>query len=252
MTAAVAAQPAAVDSTGLGADAIVDTIAARYFPLPVRNSGRHSGRARHAVALAAVASAHLGVLLLIGHADAPAEAPSPRPLSVRMIEAATPVPPAVVPPKPLPLRPPKPVRPRTVVPPPLLTAAPAANADPVPAFVVPPPVAPAIPAEVAVAPAPPAVPIVAARYDADYLSNPAPVYPPLSRRFGEAGRVVLHVRVSADGLPLSVEIRRSSGFDRLDEAALRAVGRWRFVPARRGDAAVESSVLVPLTFTLRN
>ena len=99
------------------------------------------------------------------------------------------------------------------------------------------------------APASP-VPVVGARFDADYLRNPAPVYPSTSRRLGEEGRVVLRVKVSANGLPMSVEIKQPSGFRRLDEAARAAVERWRFVPARRGDQAVESSVLVPLQFTL--
>lgn len=99
------------------------------------------------------------------------------------------------------------------------------------------------------APASPA-PVVGARFDADYLRNPSPVYPSTSRRLGEEGRVVLRVKVSAEGLPMSVEIKQPSGFRRLDEAARAAVERWRFVPARRGEQAVESTVLVPLQFTL--
>jgi protein TonB len=94
--------------------------------------------------------------------------------------------------------------------------------------------------------------VVAARFDADYLQNPKPVYPPMSRRLGEEGKVVLRVRVSAQGQALSVEVRQSSGFTRLDDAARSAVERWRFVPARQGEQAVEAWVLVPLTFTLDN
>lgn len=98
--------------------------------------------------------------------------------------------------------------------------------------------------------APVPAPLLAARFDADYLHNPRPVYPAASRRLGEEGRVILRVRVSAQGLPLAVDIKQSSGFARLDEAARAAVERWRFVPARQGHEAVESSVLVPLQFTL--
>lgn len=106
----------------------------------------------------------------------------------------------------------------------------------------------ATPAEpIAAAPAPPA-PLVAARFDADYLHNPKPVYPVFSRRNGEEGKVLLKVRVSAQGTALDVAISKSSGFTRLDGAAVEAVTRWRFVPARRGDEAVESSVIVPITF----
>ncbi|MDQ5960832.1 MAG: periplasmic protein TonB, partial [Pseudomonadota bacterium] len=100
--------------------------------------------------------------------------------------------------------------------------------------------------------APALAPITAARFDADYLQNPKPVYPPMSRRMNEEGKVVLRVRVSAQGQPLAVEIKQSSGYARLDEAAKTAVERWRFVPARQGSEAIEASVLVPLNFTLSN
>ena len=88
------------------------------------------------------------------------------------------------------------------------------------------------------------------RFDADYLSNPRPAYPPLSRRLGEAGKVLLRVRVAVNGTPVQVELHQGSGFARLDQAAMDAVARWRFIPARRGDEAAESWVTVPITFTL--
>ena len=72
----------------------------------------------------------------------------------------------------------------------------------------------------------------------------------MSRRLGEEGRVVLKVRVSPQGLPLSIEIRQSSNFTRLDEAARSAVEHWRFVPAKQGNEAIEAWVLVPLLFSL--
>jgi protein TonB len=102
------------------------------------------------------------------------------------------------------------------------------------------------------APQPPAAaPVTQARYDADYLNNPAPGYPPLSRRLGEEGRVLLRVQVSADGKPVNVEMKRSSGFPRLDEAAIKAAAKWRFVPARQGDSALTSWVEVPIQFSLQ-
>lgn len=102
-------------------------------------------------------------------------------------------------------------------------------------------------------PAPPAPPVVTApRFDADYLSNPAPTYPPLSRRMGEEGKVVLRVHVEPGGLPSQIEVKSTSGSPRLDQAALDAVRRWKFVPARRGDEAIAAWVLVPITFTLQN
>lgn len=113
--------------------------------------------------------------------------------------------------------------------------------------------APEPPPPVAAPPAPPAppAPLVAPRFDADYLSNPAPVYPPLSRRLGEEGRVLLRVRVTKDGVPSQVEIKQSSGSERLDQSALSAVWRWKFVPARRGATPVEAWVVIPISFTLK-
>ncbi|MCL2636270.1 MAG: energy transducer TonB, partial [Betaproteobacteria bacterium] len=60
----------------------------------------------------------------------------------------------------------------------------------------------------------------------------------------------LLVQVTADGRAGAVELKNSSNYARLDEAARRAVAGWRFVPARRGDEAVEASVIVPIVFRL--
>ena len=89
-----------------------------------------------------------------------------------------------------------------------------------------------------------------ARFDADYLRNPAPPYPPQSRRLGEEGRTLLRVFVGADGSARQVEVRTTSGSSRLDDSALRTVRGWKFVPARRGGVAVDSWVLVPIVFKL--
>ena len=51
---------------------------------------------------------------------------------------------------------------------------------------------------------------------ADYLNNPKPAYPALSRRLGEQGRAVVRVLIGADGLPQKAELHSSSGFERLD------------------------------------
>lgn len=92
----------------------------------------------------------------------------------------------------------------------------------------------------------------APRFDAAYLDNPPPAYPPLSRRLGEQGRVLVRVFVEPDGAPAQVELRSSSGHRRLDAAAVAAVRRWRFVPAWRGDEPVGAWVLVPIAFKLRS
>lgn len=88
------------------------------------------------------------------------------------------------------------------------------------------------------------------RFDAAYLQNPSPEYPSLSRRMGEEGRVVLRVLVTPEGRAEQLEIRTSSGFARLDQAALDTVRRWRFAPARQGAESVHAWVLIPVTFSL--
>ena len=88
------------------------------------------------------------------------------------------------------------------------------------------------------------------RFDADYLNNPKPQYPKMSAARREQGVVMLRVYVLPSGLPDTVELKRSSGSVRLDEAALATVRQWRFVPARRGDVPVAAWVLVPVAFSL--
>jgi protein TonB len=89
------------------------------------------------------------------------------------------------------------------------------------------------------------------RFGVAYLNNPAPAYPPISRRLGEQGRVMLKVLVSAAGEPQSVALETGSGSDRLDQAAIEAVKQWRFVPAKRNGQSLSAYVLVPLKFVLR-
>ena len=86
--------------------------------------------------------------------------------------------------------------------------------------------------------------------NADYLNNPPPTYPPQSRRFGEQGKVLLGVLVNANGGVEQVNLRKSSGYQRLDQAAQDSVKQWRFVPAKRGDQAVTAWVVVPISFSL--
>jgi protein TonB len=167
--------------------------------------------------------------------------------------------PQVVPPPPAPLQPPPPVAAPPLPAAPVIEAAPKAEATPLaptappaPAVTAPaaPPAPPAPP--VAAKPAPPAppIPIVGPIFNADYLSNPAPAYPAISKRNNEEGKVLLRVLVTAKGLPATVDIKQSSGFARLDTAAREAVLRWKFVPAKQGSEAVEAYVIVPITFAL--
>lgn len=92
--------------------------------------------------------------------------------------------------------------------------------------------------------------VVAPSYNAAYLNNPQPPYPPMSRKMREQGRVILRVLIAVDGTARQVDIKVSSGYKRLDESALNTVRRWRFVPARRGDMPIEMWYDVPINFSL--
>ena len=82
------------------------------------------------------------------------------------------------------------------------------------------------------------------------ISAPPPRYPTESRRHRESGTVVLSVLLSADGTVADIGIARSSGFDRLDRAALNAVRRWRWSPTMRNGAAVMVRGTVEIPFVL--
>jgi protein TonB len=229
---------------------------------------------------ALVLLAHCAALLLLARMstvlDVPLHPPKPGPLQIQWVRLEPPAPlPSAVPevaPKPLPMRPhPKPrVRP---VPPPA----------PVPVTPVRMPEPEALRAEVPAeeapdgqadgqnqADAPHDVPEAAAsggapasgnaeaapevtppRYEADYLSNPAPEYPALSQSLGEQGLVMLRVHITADGRADQVLLQQGSGFLRLDRAAREVIWRWRFIPARRGTENVPGWVVVPIRFNLR-
>jgi protein TonB len=89
-------------------------------------------------------------------------------------------------------------------------------------------------------------------FDAAYLNNPEPPYPPAAVRAGQQGTVMLRVMVKRDGLPSRVEIAKSSGHRVLDTAAQDQVWSWRFAPARLGTEPIESWVVVPVVFRLRD
>lgn len=214
--------------------------------------------------LAAVLLAHAAVLaLLLTQTRAPQPVALPTPLFVRLIE------PVISPPTPIvsPSPPPQAPAPRRPTPPPklppVLTATPPVSQPVAPSAPTPAPPestveapraepAPAAIAAPAEAPRPAPPPLVQPRFNADYLDNPKPPYPSVSRRMGEEGEVRLRVHVDAAGNAQQVEIERSSGFPRLDQAALDTVKRWRFVPARQGDQPVAAWVIVPIQFTLRS
>ena len=97
-------------------------------------------------------------------------------------------------------------------------------------------------------PAPPS--LVLPSTDADYLNNPPPAYPRLSKRMGEQGTVIVRVFIGLQGTAEQAEIRTSSGYDRLDKAALETVQRWRYVPGKRHGNPEAMWFNVPVRFVL--
>lgn len=88
--------------------------------------------------------------------------------------------------------------------------------------------------------------------DAKAAQNRAPAYPSLSRKKKEQGTVLLKLLVKADGSVGSISVLKSSGFSRLDQAALQAVKHWRFTPATQQGKNIDYWYEMPMTFALNN
>ena len=168
----------------------------------------------------------------------PPEPPKPKPV----VKQQKPKPQPRLEPKPEPVAEPTP-QPEEV--------APVAEQEPVRQSVAEPVVAAPQPVKAEPAPPPEPEPVIEPpRFGVAYLNNPPPAYPSLSRRIGEEGRVVLRVLVGVNGKPESVQVENGSGSERLDTAALEAVKKWKFIPARRSNEAISAYVLVPVKFSL--
>jgi periplasmic protein TonB len=170
---------------------------------------------------------------------------------------ATPAPPPPLPkPAPMPRAAPQPKPAAQPAPQPVAIATPTPVAEAPTGVIEPQPAAPVAAvappaAESAAPPAPPAPPrIELPSSSADYLNNPPPPYPPLSRRLGEQGKVVIRAFIDERGTATRAEIRTSSGYDRLDQAALQTVLKWRYVPGKRGGVTEGMWFNVPINFVL--
>ena len=210
--------------------------------------------------LAMVVVLHLAAMALLVNAKiTPPEVKEPAPMMVSLVSNPAPEPEIVplVPPPPKP----KPVikKQKPIVKKELPTPEPVvveqAAVEPVVVSEAPPapaaPVVQAKPVEVPKAPEPEPV-IEPPRFGAAYLHNPPPDYPSSSRRLGEEGRVLLKVLVSSKGDADTVQLEDSSGFERLDTAAIQAVKKWRFIPAKRNNQSISGYVLVPVKFSLES
>ena len=84
----------------------------------------------------------------------------------------------------------------------------------------------------------------------EYILPPQTIYPPMSKRMGEQGKVVLRILVGENGKPDQVQVQTSSGFTRLDEAGRQAGLRAVFKPHMEDGRAVSVYVILPLNFQL--
>jgi protein TonB len=111
----------------------------------------------------------------------------------------------------------------------------------------------ASPARPAAPPAPPAPPAPKTITSGiEYIQPPQPDYPPISRRMGEEGKAILRVLVNDKGRPERIEVHKSSGSARLDEAARQAVLRAVFKPFIEDGKSVAAYAIVPIRFQLDN
>ncbi len=78
-----------------------------------------------------------------------------------------------------------------------------------------------------------------------------PSYPPLSRRLGEEGKLVLQVKLDKNGHVNTARVVESSSYKRLDEAALTIVKTWRCNPSLRNGQPVRAVALQPFNFVLQ-
>jgi len=151
-----------------------------------------------------------------------------------------------------------PVTKRVTPPAPRPAPQPVAIADPAPSSLAPtgitepqPPAPPLLTPTVVAEPAPPAPPkIELPSSSADYLNNAPPPYPPLSKRLGEQGKVIVRTLIEVNGTASKAEIRSSSGYERLDQAALQTVLKWRYVPGKRAGVPEAMWFNIPINFVL--
>ncbi len=224
-----------------------------------------SGASISATVLLHVILAFLFMLGLMEHTITPPEAPpvlvefmqsQPTPKTIEQ-PVAKPIP---VPPRPQPVAAPTPSPQPQPSPSKVSTPTEVAQAAPVAPSAPSAPSAPTTPTPPAPpAPAPTPAPVVITPSITDVsipasysASNQKPIYPNMSKRLGEQGTVVLRVLVKADGSAGEVEVKSSSNYPRLDQAAIDAVKTWRFNPAKIDGKATDEWYQVPIPFKLQS
>jgi len=226
--------------------AAVSLVPAAPAPAPRYGSSAGQGRQRR-VALAALVAVHavagVGLLQASRLREVVVDA---KPLFLAVVDAPAPA----APPRPLPAPPSV----KIPSPPPLALPLIATESAPAPAPVVaqvlpPPPAAPVAAVEAPPAPAP-SPPQTIPPSAVQYLVPPAPVYSRVSARMRESGKALVRVFIDEAGLPRNVQLASSTGFARLDDAALAAVRHCRFKPYLDNGVAVAGWAAVPIEFEL--
>jgi protein TonB len=209
--------------------------------VPPEDGGRYGEKKRPSLfAIVAIVAAHVLALYALTAFDVISLKKKADPIMIDLVQEQA-APPEIVPPAP---PPPKDVPPPPIQPPPLIVST-AQTLAPPPIAIAPPPAVPAPPA-----PPPPPAPIVPPDIDAATMNNPSPIYPMESRRRHEQGTVRLRVVITVEGRVKEISVAKSSGFDRLDKAALDAVRRWHFRPGTQGGIPVEAVGTLAIPFQL--
>lgn len=230
-------------------DAVIDDLSAdsvENAPAPARY-GEYGSRGPNWTVIGLILLAHAALLFALVKLDViHVGKAAPPPLVIELITEMAPPPPPPAQPTPE-VQPVTKIQPVVVSPPPIVQTpasppmiATAPEAPPAPVQVVAPP---------SVASGPPA-PVTPPDFDADQLKNPAPKYPLASRRNKEKGTVRIKVLVSPQGAVQEIKIDQTSGFERLDKAALDVVRHWKFLPAKQAGQPVAAWVIVPIPFRL--
>jgi protein TonB len=98
----------------------------------------------------------------------------------------------------------------------------------------------------------PSTQVTSSRTDAVGIFCQAPAYPRGSIRLEEEGEVSLSFVVGVDGNVVKVDILKSSGFKRLDDAAIQQIYKWQFKPALVDGKPIEQTKTKRMKFSLSN
>lgn len=94
--------------------------------------------------------------------------------------------------------------------------------------------------------------LVGAAVDPHYAGDFQPTYPPAERRAGHEGRVVVRVLIGVDGRVRQIEKVSATSDAFFAVTRERALSKWRFKPATRGDVPVEQWKQMSVSFVLEN